>query len=105
MANMTRTFRVRSLFQESQEDFGLRLGVSQGTIWRLEAGQPESGPQRMLLDQIERDLDAGLIGPASTVSSSTAVSPGPDTGLPAAPSDPVAGSDGAAFSSVLEPTS
>lgn len=62
MTATTRTARLRAALNESQEEFGRRIGASQGTVWRLEAGQAETGPQRLLLDQIERQLAAGGVG-------------------------------------------
>lgn len=64
MTDCSRTFRLRTALGESQERFGLRIGCSQGTVYRLENGQPETRPQRMLLDAVERDLAEGRIGPA-----------------------------------------
>jgi transcriptional regulator with XRE-family HTH domain len=60
MNDLTRTNRLRTALGESQMDFSKRLGVSQTTVWRLELGQPETGPISLLLDAIERELAAGL---------------------------------------------
>jgi len=37
------------------------LGQRQSTICRLEAGQKETGPQSIVLDQLERDIAEGRI--------------------------------------------
>lgn len=42
-----------------------RVGVSQSTISRLEKGQKETGPQRLLLDRLEEDIAAGRIMPGA----------------------------------------
>jgi transcriptional regulator with XRE-family HTH domain len=102
MDNTTRTFRLRNVLGESQEAFALRLRTSQGTIWRLEAGQRETGPQSMILDRIEHDISEGLIGP------STSNLPGPGgEATPASARGPDSASsashaDGAAFPSCAE---
>lgn len=68
MDNMNRSYRLRTMLGESQAEFAPRLGVSQATVARLDLGQAETGPQRMLLDQIEADLAAGRIGPEANES-------------------------------------
>ncbi|UNJ22091.1 transcriptional regulator [Microcystis phage vB_MweS-yong2] len=55
--------RLRETLRWSQSDMARRLGVSQSTLSRLELGQEETGPQRILLDHIERDLAEGRIAP------------------------------------------
>jgi transcriptional regulator with XRE-family HTH domain len=77
----------------SQKEMAERIGVSRSQVTRM-----ENGTQKIRASYLKM-LEFML------AQSSTAVPPAPDTGPPAAPSDPVAGSDGAAFSSVLEPTS
>lgn len=91
MMTEPRTLRLRRALGESQDAFAIRLGVTQGTVWRLERGQPETGAQRILLDQIENGLGAA----ADHSASPGAVPPAPT----AAPSEPVMRPDGAAFSS------
>jgi transcriptional regulator with XRE-family HTH domain len=59
--DVPRCLRLRQELGESQEAFAQRIGQSQGTIYRLEKGQPETGPQKMLLDIIEREIAAGRI--------------------------------------------
>lgn len=80
-----RTLRLRRALGESQDAFAIRLGATQGTVWRLERGQPETGAQRILLDQIEASLPQPV--------SPGAVPPAP----PAALSEPACPA-GAAFS-------
>jgi transcriptional regulator with XRE-family HTH domain len=54
-----RCLRLRLRLGESQTAFARRIGQSQGTIYRLEAGQPETGSQKLLLDMIERQIESG----------------------------------------------
>jgi transcriptional regulator with XRE-family HTH domain len=55
---LTRARSVRLALGLSQPDFATRIGVSQSTVSRLEQGQPETGPQRKLLDLLEREIAA-----------------------------------------------
>jgi transcriptional regulator with XRE-family HTH domain len=91
MSIASRTKTLRLALGENQDDFALRLGVSQATIYRLENGQAETGAQRILLDQIEASLPQPV--------SPGAVPPAP----PAAPSAPALCPAGAAFSSEVQP--
>jgi hypothetical protein len=76
--SLTRTERLRLALGESQALFARRLGCSQPTIDRLESGQSETGAQRILLDQIERDLAA--ISPPSPASEPAVVPSAPPRG-------------------------
>jgi transcriptional regulator with XRE-family HTH domain len=67
----SRVLRLRLLLGESQQEFAKRLLISQPTVFRLENGQAESGPQRLLLDALERDIAEGRVRPK-------AASPQPD---------------------------
>jgi transcriptional regulator with XRE-family HTH domain len=58
-----RVLRLRLLLGESQQEFAVRLGVSQPTVHRIENGQAETGGQRLLLDRLEEDIAAGRILP------------------------------------------
>jgi transcriptional regulator with XRE-family HTH domain len=81
MNDLTRTNRLRTALGESQMDFSKRLGVSQTTVWRLELGQPETGPISLLLDAIERELAAGL--PVASPADGPSQPPSPGTGAAA----------------------
>jgi transcriptional regulator with XRE-family HTH domain len=58
MSDITRTARLRRALGETQDQFAERIGVSQGTVWRLEAGQAERGPVKIILDRLESELAA-----------------------------------------------
>jgi transcriptional regulator with XRE-family HTH domain len=58
-----RVLRLRLLLGESQQEFAKRLLISQPTVFRLENGQAESGPQRLLLDALEREIAEGRVRP------------------------------------------
>jgi transcriptional regulator with XRE-family HTH domain len=73
---MTRTERLRLARDWKQHQMADYLGVSQPTVTRLEAGQPESGPVSRLLDILERQ---------PVPSSADGASP------PCSPADPAAG--------------
>lgn len=60
-SRMSRTERLRHLLQWSQKRMADYLGQRQSTICRLEAGQKETGPQSIVLDQLERDIAEGRI--------------------------------------------
>jgi transcriptional regulator with XRE-family HTH domain len=59
--NEPRCLRLRRMIGESQDVFAVRIGQSQGTVWRLEKGRPEKPAQTLLLDLIERDIAEGRI--------------------------------------------
>ncbi len=52
---MTRTQRLRQARNWPQHRMADYLGVSQPTVTRLEAGQPESGPISRLLDLLDAE--------------------------------------------------
>ena len=56
---MNRTGRVRRAMGLTPLEFAAKLGVHRTTVCRLENGKtPESGPVALLLDQLERDVEA-----------------------------------------------
>jgi transcriptional regulator with XRE-family HTH domain len=63
MEPTSRTERLRRHLGETQTAFGARIGASQGTVWRLETGQAETGSQQLLLDALERDIAEGRVTP------------------------------------------
>jgi transcriptional regulator with XRE-family HTH domain len=84
MEHTSRTFRLRSALGEPQHIFGKRIGCSQATVARLEQGQPETGPQSLLLDQIEAALDQPAsppVSPGALLHAPLAASSGSKTGL------------------------
>jgi transcriptional regulator with XRE-family HTH domain len=84
MEHTSRTLRLRIALAETQTEFARRIGVSQGTVWRLEQGQPETGPQSLLLDQIEAALDQPAsppVPPGALLHAPLAASSGSKTGL------------------------
>lgn len=44
-----------------QAQFAALIRQTQSTVVRLEAGQKETGPQSIVLDQLERDIAEGRI--------------------------------------------
>lgn len=58
---MSRTERLRHLLQWSQKRMADYLGQRQSTICRLETGQKETGPQKIALDHLERDIAEGRV--------------------------------------------
>jgi transcriptional regulator with XRE-family HTH domain len=115
MMTEPRTLRLRRALGESQDAFAIRLGATQGTVWRLERGQPETGAQRILLDQIENGLIAQAFAAANAAGIAAAteyalgliadqpVSPGAVPPAPPAALSEPARPAGAAFSSEVQP--
>jgi transcriptional regulator with XRE-family HTH domain len=76
---MSRLRSIRERLGLSQQAMGKRLGLSQPAVAAIEKSGCERGPVALLLDQIERDLAAGVAaGPVVEPAPSAPPPPGAD---------------------------